>query len=278
VQLIFSSPESDYLIGGAQRPYEIFYILHVKRAKKQYCKMIYQMESILQHIEPTFQNSLTESMAAHGIPEGALKGHIGLCKYCSSFLATINTWHRLASDHGISQYMIAHDKLANHLTEEWLPNVIKSFAKSKKTTRYELGAREFTLTYSPKWFGDEEARIEMIKAINKLIKYYKDEIIDLRAVGEVGTNGLSHVHCFYKLIGGLKITDKNFKRAWKHWNPKKPLQRGFEGGHHASVKNEADFLGYIDKDIETAWLDKNIARENIQNGGSSALSNDETFR
>lgn len=137
---------------------------------------------------------------------------------------------------------------------------------NKSAKQLNLGAREFTLTYSPKWFGDEEARVEMTKAINKLIKYYNDEIIQLRAVGEVGTNGLSHVHCFYKLNGGLKITDKNFKRAWKYWNPKKVLQRGFEGGHHATVRNESDFLGYIDKDVETAWLDKNFAHENHKNG------------
>lgn len=128
--------------------------------------------------------------------------------------------------------------------------------KAPKHQSYTLGAREFTLTYSPKWFDDNEARMKMSKAIDKLIKYYKDEIINLRAVGEVGANGLSHVHCFYKLTGGLKITDKNFKRAWSHWNPQKKLQRGFEGGHHDTVKNESDFLGYIDKDADCAWLDK----------------------
>lgn len=133
---------------------------------------------------------------------------------------------------------------------------------NKSAKQLNLGAREFTLTYSPKWFGDDEARTEMIKAINKLIKYYKDEIIQLRAVGEVGTNGLSHVHCFYKLQGGIKMTDKNFKRAWKYWNPKKILQRGFEGGHHATVRNESDFIGYIDKDIDTAWLDKTFPCDN----------------
>ena len=232
------------------------------------------METLLRNTEPTFQNILTESMAAHGIPEGAFMTHSGNCRICSCLLATLNTYYRLQSENGISNYMIAHDRLVHHLTEEWMPNAIKSWNRNTKTTRYELGAREFTLTYSPKWFGDEEARLEMIKAINKLIKYYRDEIIDFRAVGEVGTNGLSHVHCFYKLIGGLKITDKNFKRAWKYWNPKKILQRGFEGGHHASVKNESDFLGYIDKDIETAWLDKNVARENITHN-ASPQSNEE---
>lgn len=146
--------------------------------------------------------------------------------------------------------------------------------KGKVGKHMNLGAREFTLTYSPKWFDDANARTGMIQAIQKLIKYYKDEIIALRAVGEVGTNGLSHVHCFYKLDGGLKITDKNFKRAWKHWNPKKVLQRGFEGGHHATVRNESDFLGYIDKDIETAWYDKTFSRENYNNGDTQVGENE----
>lgn len=129
-------------------------------------------------------------------------------------------------------------------------------AKKSNHAGHELGAREFTFTYSPKWFSDEEARDLMKKAISKLIKYYSEEIVQLRAVGEVGSNGLSHVHCFYKLRGGLKISDKNFKRAYKYWNPKRVTSRtGHEGGHHANVRVESDFQGYIDKDVDTAWLD-----------------------
>lgn len=129
-------------------------------------------------------------------------------------------------------------------------------AKKSNHAGHELGAREFTFTYSPKWFSDEEARDLMKKAISKLIKYYSEDIVQLRAVGEVGSNGLSHVHCFYKLRGGLKISDKNFKRAYKYWNPKKVTSRtGHEGGHHANVRVESDFQGYIDKDVDIAWMD-----------------------
>lgn len=46
--------------------------------------------------------------------------------------------------------------------------------RKKSHAGYELGAREFTLTYSPKWFSDDEARKQMSTAIKKLIKYYKD--------------------------------------------------------------------------------------------------------
>lgn len=132
--------------------------------------------------------------------------------------------------------------------------------KNKKChAGHDLGAREFTLTYSPKWMTDTEARDVMRKAIDKLVKYYTDEIIELRAVGEVGTNGLSHVHCFYKLQGGIKITDKNFKRAYKFWDTKvKQGYSGHQGGHHANVKHESDFRGYIEKDIEEAWLDIHV--------------------
>lgn len=216
------------------------------------------METLLCHYEPSFLKTLTERMDALGIPEGAYCLHHAGCMSCNLFLLDMLLYRD--KPYHSQRYMIAIDKFNAHI-DQWLDSYTK--AHNKKTTRYELGAREFTLTYSPKWFDDNEARIKMINAIDKLIKYYKDEIIELRAVGEVGTNGLSHVHCFYKLTGGLKITDKNFKRAWTHWNPKKPLQKGFEGGHHATVKNESDFLGYIDKDIETAWLDKTFSRDKI---------------
>jgi len=215
------------------------------------------METVLQYVEPHLSKILTESVVAHGISERAILSHIEGCTQCQSYLLTIKHSEDCKNPVVGQRYCDYNDKWWTHIYT-W---VIAQ--RPPKKTRYELGAREFTLTYSPKWFDDMNARTGMIQAIGKLIKYYKDEIITLRAVGEVGTNGLSHVHCFYKLAGGLKITDKNFKRAWKHWNPKKPLQRGFEGGHHATVRNESDFLGYIDKDIDTAWFDKTFSRENI---------------
>jgi len=149
-------------------------------------------------------------------------------------------------------YVSLKEKMLKHL------DLIIANRPRTKHASYVLGAREFTLTYSTKWFDDSEARLKMMKAIDKLCRYYADEIVELRAVGEVGSNGLSHVHCFYKLKGGLKITDKNFKRAWEYWNPKKKLGKGFEGGHHDTVREETDFRGYIDKDIDSAWLEKNV--------------------
>lgn len=171
---------------------------------------------------------------------------------------TVN--ERIAKDR---RYMELLDKidlehvrnLCNHEYEK-----IKS--SRTKHASHDLGAREFTLTYSPKWFSDEEARLQMRRAIERICKYYKDgdqRIIKLRAIGEVGSNGLSHVHCFYKLLGGVKITDKNFKRAYPPWDPKvKQGPSGHKGGHHANVKHDADFLGYIEKQVESAWLDISV--------------------
>ena len=209
---------------------------------------------------------LTESVIALGKTlegRGQLCAPVFCCSHCDNYewvARSVTTLVRLQQidptdlrADQIRRFKASLQNKQDHFTAR-----LNRFAQVTKKNRYKLGAREFTLTYSPKWFDDAEARVEMKKAIGKLIKYYKDKIIHLRAVGEVGTNGLSHIHCFYKLEGGVKITDKNFKRAWPHWDPSKPHGKGFQGGHHADVKEESDFLGYIDKDIEGAWLEENI--------------------
>jgi len=215
--------------------------------------------SYYESFDNSFQTNLTETVIAGGeLSEGQraiLKAsiHPSICKRCGNAAFMI----------GLLNSKPAHQRSYNHSElvqrEQTILDVClaerQQRLQNRKHQKYELGAREFTLTYSPNWFTDEEARTKMRTAIERLIKYYRDELVELRAVGEVGSNGLSHVHCFYKLNGGVKITDKNFKRAWSHWNPKKVLQRGFEGGHHATVRNESDFKGYIDKDVDSAWFD-----------------------
>lgn len=121
-----------------------------------------------------------------------------------------------------------------------------------------LGPREFTLTYGTHYEDDEQAQRAMTSAIEKLTRYYKDEIIEFHAVGEYTKAGRAHVHGWYHLEGGKKITDKNFKRAYPPWNPKKKLGRGFEGGHHATIERVSDFHGYTEKHIQEAWLIKDI--------------------
>jgi len=138
--------------------------------------------------------------------------------------------------------------------------------KQQKKTRkrhagHELGAREFTLTYSPQWCTDEQARTLMTTAVDKLMIYTKKELVEFYAVGEVTKQGLSHIHGYYLLDKGLKITDKQFKRAYKYWNPKQKLgKRGFAGGHHELVERDSDFLSYIDK-CPDAWLHRTYTRD-----------------
>jgi len=149
-----------------------------------------------------------------------------------------------------------------------------SVSFSRDRLQRELGAREFTLTYSPAWYADDASVQDAMRvAIDKLTRYYKHEIIEFHAIGEFTEAGRSHVHCYYELDGGVKITDKNFKRAWPHWNPRKTLGTGHQGGHHANIRSKSDFLGYIEKDLNTAWMNVHITRnandDKEPNGSSS---------
>lgn len=170
------------------------------------------------------------------------------------------------------QYKFATSKLSElHVQYAWEQmircqlrrNEAEAKRESRKKALNELGAREFTLTYTPSWYEDDaSAQLAMRVAIDKLSRYYKDEIIEFHAIGEYTKDGKSHVHAYYLLKGGLKITDKNFKRAWKHWNPKRKLGKGFEGGHHANISRISDFAGYIEKHLEEAWMDIHINNAN----------------
>lgn len=125
----------------------------------------------------------------------------------------------------------------------------------------QLGPREFTFTYGEHFADPEEAKRVMAQAIDRLTRYYKDEIIEFHAVGEYTQAGRPHIHGWYHLNDGLKITDKNFKRAYPPWNPKRKLGKGFEGGHHATIERVSDFHGYTEKHLEEAWLVKDITND-----------------
>lgn len=149
----------------------------------------------------------------------------------------------------------------------------ESVLEARAKLSRELGPREFTLTYSPSWFeSDVQAQAAMRLAIERLTKYYKDELLEFHAVGEYTDAGNSHIHAWYHLVGGRKITDHNFKRAWPHWNPKKKLGRGFQGGHHATISRLSDFAGYIEKHLEEAWLIVDINADQEEN--NDAQEND----
>lgn len=115
----------------------------------------------------------------------------------------------------------------------------------------QQGPRELTLTYSPAWFDEDHLAQEAFKtALTRLCKYYRDELNELRAVGEFHKSGRSHLHIMYSLRNGGKFTDKNITRAYPHWKPKSN-----HGGHHSLVASVSDFRGYIEKDLQDAWLD-----------------------
>lgn len=121
------------------------------------------------------------------------------------------------------------------------------------------GHWELTLTYSPKWYqDDEEAKEAFRTAERKLLKYYANELVEYHSVGEYTADGRAHLHILYRLSNGGKFTDKNLTRAYPHWNAKKKVGKGVQGGHHAVVTNLADYKGYIEKELTTAWHNHDI--------------------
>jgi len=168
-----------------------------------------------------------------------------------------NYWIRPPWDEATSRSLYAeYERLEEQLA-------IQRAARHPKTNNRQwdpLGSREFTLTYSKNWFDDETARDTMRLAMERLLRYYAGKFVQFRAVGEVGSGGQSHVHCFYELEGGKKITDKNFQRAYPKWDTSVKLGKtGHQGGHHASVKDAAGFKAYIEKDLDTsAWLNLSL--------------------
>lgn len=117
------------------------------------------------------------------------------------------------------------------------------------------GAWELCFNYSPEWYeNDYEAQEAMRLAINRLLRYYKSQIQSFRAVGEFTKAKRAHVHIYYRLESGGKFTDKNLKRAYPHWDAKRKVGTGVQGGHHSPVIDEANYLGYIEKDLDVSWL------------------------
>lgn len=149
--------------------------------------------------------------------------------------------------------------------EKWVNQMREKRKEKTSHAGHDLGPRAFTITYSPKWgMTDKEARLQMELAIDRLLSYYKNEIIEFHCAGEIGKNGLSHIHGYYELLGSRKITDKNFKRAWKFWDPKTKVGDGFKGGYHRVCERKSNYLGYLAEDV--LWLKKSVV--NKQNASS----------
>jgi len=129
------------------------------------------------------------------------------------------------------------------------------------------GAWELTLTYSPSWYQDDiEAQAALRLALDRLMRYYKFELYELRAVGEFTKDRRAHLHVYYVLTSGGKFTDKNLQRAYPHWNSKVKVGKGNQGGHHAPVVSDSDFRGYIEKDLHDSWFQltyPNVSQEEV---------------
>lgn len=132
----------------------------------------------------------------------------------------------------------------------------KELAHQRNKEKLHKGAWTFTLTYSPLKHGWDkpEAQAVMSEAIKRLRHYYRNEIEEFEAVGEWTQAGLPHIHGYYRLNGGKRITTKNFKRAYPIWNPDHRIGKGHEGGYHEPAKSDSDYSGYIQKDLDDAWL------------------------
>jgi len=139
-------------------------------------------------------------------------------------------------------------------TYDYYCQLEKMFAPPKPRNQHQLGTWELTLTYSPKWFqDDEEAQAAFKKAEQRLLKYYADELELYRSVGEFTQDGRAHLHILYRTRSGGKFTDKNLRRAYPRWNPKVKVGKGVQGGHHAPCVSQSSYAGYIEKDLEKAW-------------------------
>lgn len=130
---------------------------------------------------------------------------------------------------------------------------LQSLADDKQ--RRSPGVMAFTLTYSPTWgWTESQAREFMKTALSRIQHYYENELLRFVAIGEVGKNGLSHVHGMYHLRGNRRVTTKNWKRAYPKWNPKVRVGSGFQGGYHAPVADPTNYIPYVEEDLRTAWV------------------------
>lgn len=113
------------------------------------------------------------------------------------------------------------------------------------------GPFAFTLTKSPK---DPYTVGDMLTAVRKVMHqkscpvikyawYYEDKGRD-----DNGDPIHPHIHGMYETATGGRIETRHWKRAWRIWNPDKPLGAGFVGGYHRPVRDGEGYSNYIKKD------------------------------
>lgn len=153
------------------------------------------------------------------------------------------------------------------------------YSARKKHNTHVKGPRELTLTFSDKWGDADAAKTAFKLAEERLLKYYKHELVTYRSVGEYTKSGFPHLHILYSLESGNGFTDKNLKRAYPHWDSKVKVGKGNQGGHHSVVESIANFAGYIEKDLDTAWHSYDITNADESRNspsGSSSCGSSET--
>lgn len=111
-----------------------------------------------------------------------------------------------------------------------------------------LGKWAFTLTCSP---DDKLSMDEMVIACRKImaqkscpVKYFA-WYVEYRDVEQL--TGY-HIHGIYETESGGRIEAKHFMRAWRIWDEKVALGKGFRGGYHRPVRSEEGYKDYIKKD------------------------------
>lgn len=110
------------------------------------------------------------------------------------------------------------------------------------------GAFAFTLTKSP---DDDLTEFDMIKAVRKVMNQKSIPVFKYAWYLEYGDpeeKKHPHIHGLYETQNGGRIEAKHFKRAWKIWDEKTRLGKGFRGGYHRPIRSEEAYADYIRKD------------------------------
>ena len=144
-------------------------------------------------------------------------------------------------------YMKIMDKLQDHAVE--CHGLVDNRPKKSHTGNgaYQ-GKFAFTLTKST---SDELSEEDMIKAVRKIMNQKSCPVKEYAWYLEYADSELGkhpHIHGMYETESGGRIEAKHFKRAWKIWDEKYKLGKGFRGGYHRPVRDGEAYSDYIRKD------------------------------
>lgn len=163
--------------------------------------------------------------------------------------------NKLLALHGIGYGQSQLLQLYMKHMEEWEAHAIECHGhednRAKKTHSGNgayKGQFAFTLTKSP---DDDLTEEDMIKAARKIMNQKSCPVKKYAWYLEYGDPEQQlhpHIHGMYETESEGRIEAKHFKRAWKIWNEKQKLGKGFRGGYHRPVRSEEGYSDYIKKD------------------------------